>query len=124
MNRDVVLLDSQHARIFRIGTQTAPEAMRFSHPDHHTHAKDQGDSESHRFYSEVAKHLLDADELLVLGHGMAKAHFKTYLQQHHAGLAKKVVGYETVNNPTDGQLAAFAAQYFHRVEAVRAVRGE
>jgi stalled ribosome rescue protein Dom34 len=124
MNRDVVLLDTQHARIFRLGTDAKAENLRLSQPNHHTHRQTHEDRESPKFYAEVAEHLRDADELLVLGHGVATTHFKTFLEQHQPQLAKKVVGYETVDQPTDGQLAALATRYFHRVEKTRQERGE
>ena len=123
MNRDVVLLDTQHARIFRLGTGVGPENLRFGHPDHHTHRQTHEDKESIHFYAEVATHLRDADEILVVGHGIAKTHFHTFLAQHEAVMAKKVVGYETVDHPTDGQIVALAIRYFRRVETTRAERG-
>jgi hypothetical protein len=38
-------------------------------------------------------------------------------------VAKKVVGYETVDHPTDNQITALATRYFHRAEATHAERG-
>lgn len=115
MNRTVVLLDTQNARIFHL-LHRPPEQLKLSVPDHHTHRKDHGDVLSHSFYEEVASHLKDADELLVIGHGLAKDHLRTHLEARHPELAKKVVGYEVVDNPTDPQVVALAVKYFKRVE--------
>jgi hypothetical protein len=101
MNRDVVLIDTQHARIFRLDTGAAPEKLRFAHPNHHTHRQGHEDKESPQFYAEVAGHLRDADAILVIGHGVAKTHFQQFLEQHHDALTR----------------------YFHRVEATRLERG-
>jgi stalled ribosome rescue protein Dom34 len=111
MNRVVVLLDSHSARLFHLGAG-APESLRMGHPDHHTHRADKGDNASHAFYEQVANHLKDATEVFVLGHGLAKTHFKTHLESHHPSLAAKVIGYETVDNPTDGQVVALAKLHF------------
>ena len=123
MNRDIVLLDTQHAQIYRLGTDAKVENLRFGHPNHHTHAVSHEDRESPRFYAEVVQHLNDADEVLVLGNGLAKVHFQRYLEEHAKLLAKKVLGYETVDHPTEGQVRALATQFFHRIEKTRAERG-
>ena len=107
----------------RLMAQRGAERRTQRKPDHHTHRQTHEDKESPHFYAEVASHLRDADEILVIGHGIAKTHFQTFLTQHEAGLAKKVVGYETVDHPTDNQITALATQYFHRVETTRAERG-
>jgi stalled ribosome rescue protein Dom34 len=115
MNRTVVLLDSQNARVFHL-LHRPPEQLKLAVPDHHTHPKDHGDAHSHAFYEAVAQHVKDSDELLVIGHGLGKTHFKTHLETHHPQLAKKVVGYEVVDHPTDAQVLAFAVKYFKHVE--------
>jgi stalled ribosome rescue protein Dom34 len=123
MNRTVVLLDTQHAKIFHIGDATTLEKLRQAEPNHHTHRKSNDEKEGHHFFGEVAGHLVGSDEILVIGHGVAKTHFKTWLEEHQKPVAKKVVGYETVDHPTDGQIAAMAEQYFPRVESTHRETG-
>jgi hypothetical protein len=39
--------------------------------------------------------------------------------KHDHLIADKVVGIETVDHPTDGQLLAYAKKYFHKVDALK-----
>ena len=118
MKHMVALIDSQHARLFDLA-KTGPEQLRLTHPDHHTHRKDQGDAASHPFYEEIASHLLGADEVLVLGHELAKKHFKAFLEAKHPQLAKRVLGYVTVDDPTDAQITRLAVSFLKAAEALQ-----
>ncbi len=73
----------------------------------------------HVFFDEVTAALGDADEILVVGPGAAKTEFMHDLGVRHASVAKRVVGVETVDHPSDGQLLAYARQYFKRIDALR-----
>jgi hypothetical protein len=35
-----------------------------------------------------------------------------YIDKHEHGFAQRIVGVETLDHPTDGQLLAYARQYF------------
>jgi stalled ribosome rescue protein Dom34 len=85
------------------------------HTDHHTHQFDSIDHKNQEwhFFQEVATNLADADRLLILGPGVAKHHFRSYLVEHLPALAKKLVGCETVDHPTDNQIAAFAQKFLN-----------
>jgi hypothetical protein len=43
----------------------------------------------------------------------------TDLEKRHATVAKQVVGVESLDHPSDGELLAFAKRYFKRVDALR-----
>jgi hypothetical protein len=55
-----------------------------------------------------------AEEVLVVGPSAAKLEFMRYVHKHDQATEAKIVGIETVDHPTDGQLVAYANQYFKR----------
>lgn len=65
-----------------------------------------------KFYQEIASSLVDSGSLLILGPGVAKHHFQNFLNEHYPSIAKKIVGCETVDYPSDPQIAAYAYKYF------------
>jgi stalled ribosome rescue protein Dom34 len=112
----VVWLDSEHAQIFALKV-TGIEKSRLNKggPDHHTHNKKDHDSDSNaeHFYRDLALRLKDAAKLLLLGPGLAKNHFKTHLETHHAGgLAKNIIGLKNSDHPTDNQILAEAREFY------------
>ena len=56
-----------------------------------------------KFFQEVAGHLANAHEILLIGPGQAKIHFKEHVEKHNHELAKKLVGDRKVDHPTDGR---------------------
>ncbi|MGB3809155.1 MAG: translational machinery protein [Parvibaculum sp.] len=66
------------------------------------------------YYEDVVKALAGVGEILIVGPANAKLEFLKHLQAKHADLAAKVVGIETVDHPTNGELANYAAAYFHK----------
>lgn len=114
-----VWLDREHAKIFAFSAgESKPEIRKVkAHvPNHHTHRLEGDEKESGKFYHEVAQQLVDADMILVMGPGVAKHHFRTHLMEHHPNLSRRVVGVETVDHPTEPQLAACASRYFTRLQ--------
>jgi len=115
----VVWLDHREARVITLlpehfdeTTISAP-----SHNDHHKESRGQEGIKEHpedtkRFFQELLVALKPAEQLLIVGPGTAKLEFQRYLHGHDHELEKKVVGIETVDHPTDGQLVAFARSHF------------
>lgn len=112
----VIWLDSEKAQIFALKTSGIEKShLKKSGMDHHTHNKKDhhGDSAPEHFFRELAVKLKDAEKLLILGPGLAKNHFKTHLETHHTGgLAKKIIGIENCDHPTDNQVLAEARKFF------------
>ena len=118
-----VWLDHHEARIFHVDLAGA-DAAKLGTPHHHVHRHPKG-SEAHdhpedqkRFFGEIARALSDAERILVVGPSTAKLQFLKYVHAHDAKLEPKIVGVETVDHPTDGQIVDYAKHYFH-VEALR-----
>ena len=51
-------------------------------------------------------------QFLVTGPAHAKTEMIKHISQHDPALMKKIVGVETVDHPSDGQLVAHARHYF------------
>ena len=70
------------------------------------------------FYHEVAQALEGAEEILVVGPATAKLELK-HLHKHDHTLAPKIIGVETVDHPTDGQLLKYVRGYFRAADRMR-----
>jgi stalled ribosome rescue protein Dom34 len=120
----VVWLDHQHATVidFTFEDEHVRQVERegghrkVHHKAGGTGAKEKDD---HHFFDEVVATVGDAREILVVGPGNAKVAFQHDLQHRHRQVADRVVGVETVDHPTDGQLLAHARTYFKKVDALR-----
>jgi stalled ribosome rescue protein Dom34 len=120
-----VWLDHQEARVFRIESASFDEAT-LRDPQHHLKRRTEGSmaEKSHpddvkHFFHEVARALDSADEVLVVGPSSAKLQFLKYVHAHDPKLEQRIVGIETVDHPSDAQLAAFARHYFHGADRLR-----
>ncbi|MBI1889825.1 MAG: translational machinery protein [Burkholderiales bacterium] len=114
----VVWLDQAEAHIIHFNREEASaELVKSSF--HHLKAgvgAQHGSSEQAAYLEEVVKTLADADEILIVGPGLEKLTLVKYLLKHHHGVSEKVVGVETVDHPSDGQLLAYARKYFVRAD--------
>jgi stalled ribosome rescue protein Dom34 len=112
-------MDSKEAKIFKLVPGEARKAQvklhghkHHAHPHGH-HDASQMHAETDKLCGEVSSVVKDANELLVMGPGEAKVHFKKYLEKHFAGgLFKKLVGVETVDHPTENQIVEKARGFF------------
>lgn len=115
MSAFVLWIDHERANAFALTDggihKTSVEAHRH---DHHTHQETSSDREdrAHKMYGEAAKLLDNAEQVLVVGPGLAKHQFSNYLAEHFPRLFRKVAGCETMDHPTDPQIRAFAEKYF------------
>lgn len=109
----IVWVDRVHAKVFHFSEEKMERKTVQAHfHHHHTHRLEQDEKESTRFYRELSGLMSLADSILLMGPGLAKEHLRNYLCEHHPLVAKKIVGCETVDHPTDGQIADFARKYF------------
>ena len=53
-----------------------------------------------------------AKEILVLGPANAKLNLIKYIHSHNKAMTDKVIGVDSVDQPTDAQLVAYARKYF------------
>jgi hypothetical protein len=90
----VIWIDHKEARVFHVYPE-AIEATRVLAPQHHLHRHPDG-----------------VDALLIVGPSSAKLEFFRYLHEHDRPLEAKVVGVESADHPTDGEIVARAKSYF------------
>ena len=64
------------------------------------------------YFSAVAAQLQPSHEILIVGHGNAKTDFARFIRDHVPGLAPRIMGVETMDQPTKGEIVAFARKYF------------
>jgi stalled ribosome rescue protein Dom34 len=114
----VIWIDHKEARVFHVHPDANDETTVLA-PQHHIHRHPKGRGEArehpddaHRFFGEVARTVDAVDALLIVGPSSAKLEFFKYLHEHERGLASKVVGVESADHPTDGEIVARARTYF------------
>lgn len=114
----VVWIDHLKASVFHF-SPTDVEKLTF-HPDHptkHVHHKANSigsghASADHEYLEAVTAAIADAGEVLVTGPANTKMELLKYIQLHEPQVVKKIVGVESADHPSDGQLIAFARKYF------------
>lgn len=113
-----VWIDHREARVFHISsdkveevTVETPRHVHHRHPKGHEGAKEHPD-DAKRFFQQVAQSLQGGESVLVVGPSTAKLDFIRYVHKHDHALEARIVGIETVDHPTDGQLAAYVKTYF------------
>lgn len=118
-----VWMDHKEARVFAIHSESADETTVVAplHNVHHKHAAGPEGAKEHpedakRFFHEIGRALDGCEQVLVVGPGTAKLEFLRYAHKHEHALESKVVGIETVDHPTDGQIVKFARTYFKRTD--------
>ena len=115
MTACILFIDSDHAKLFKLGIdKVETENLKRTEIHHHTASdKDKLHKDGGHFFNDVASKLKGMKEILLVGPGLAKNHFKTHLEKHHhAELAKHIVGLETVDHPTDNQIIAVGRKFF------------
>jgi stalled ribosome rescue protein Dom34 len=121
-----IWIDHKDARIFHVhadkvdeATVTAPlQNVHHKHPKGPQGVKEHPD-DAKRFFNEVARSLEGTEEILIVGPSTAKLEFLRYVHKHDPALEARVVGIETVDHPTDGQLVAYAKKYFKPSDRIR-----
>ncbi len=127
----VVWLDHREARVIHFNPDEIDEAIVKSEGRHkvvtskmHLHHR-AGSMEGYRapedqeYYHAVVEALGEAREWLVVGPGQAKLAFVKHVHAHDHALVGRIVGVETVDHPTAGQLVARARAYFRAADRMR-----
>jgi stalled ribosome rescue protein Dom34 len=118
----VVWVDHHEARVFHVHPDSTDETTVLAPQHHiHRHPKGRGEPREHpddarRFFAEVVKRLDTVDEILIVGPSSAKDELSHYMKDHAAIAAAKVVGIESADHPTGGQIVASARRYFRGID--------
>jgi hypothetical protein len=114
----VVWIDHHEARVFHFSPSDVERLV--LHPDnptrhihHKANAIGSGNAaEDHAFLHAVAQSIADAGAVLITGPANAKTELVKHISAHDPQLMKIIVGIETVDHPSDGELVAHARHYF------------
>jgi stalled ribosome rescue protein Dom34 len=68
--------------------------------------------DSKAYLTAVAEALQPSHEILIVGHGTAKDEFASFIRDHVPALAPRIMGVETVDQPTKNEVLAFARKFF------------
>jgi len=114
----VVWIDHREARVFHFSAEDVERlVLRPNDPTRHIHHKANSIGSGHaaedqNFLQAVAQSIADAGAVLITGPANAKTELVKHIHQHDPQLMTKLVGIETVDHPTDGELVAHARHYF------------
>ena len=118
----IVWLDHLSARIFAFSDgdgETIPIESQSEQRQLHRKSGKPGSGHSPddvAFFGDIITVVADVREILITGPGTAKLAFRRYVEQRHHELARRIVGVETIDHPSDGELAAYGRKYFRRVD--------
>ena len=107
----VVWIDHKTAQILHFDAEHV-QAEKVKTHTHHTAYHGSVVRTEHEFFGEVCDKLAGVAEVLVVGPQTGHTDFKHYAEKHRAETAKRIIGYETVDHPTENQLVAHARKYF------------
>jgi hypothetical protein len=71
----------------------------------------------HEFFGEVCDALEGIAEVLVVGGHTGLADFRRYAEKHRPATAARIVAWQVVNQPSEGELVALARKHFARLDA-------
>ena len=121
----VVYIDHAEAQIFEIAKDNVTERLvRPTDTQGNIHHKSgsMGSGHAHEdknYLTAVATALEPAHEILIVGHGPAKTALAHFIRDHVPALAPRVLGVETLDHPSKGEIVAFARKFFETKDRTR-----
>lgn len=118
----IVWMDSREARIFRFNARDVERENVGAHnPFRQVHHKAGVIGSGHMpldigFFDDIAGSLQGTAEWLLTGPANAKLQFLKHVGKHEPGLVKTMVGVDTMDHPTDGELLAHARRAFKAID--------
>ena len=116
----VVWIDHHSAQVLQFDAEHVAAQKVKSHT-HHTAQHGSDVRTQHEFFAQVCNALAGIQEVLVVGPKTGIADFQHYVNKHRGETASHVVGYETVDHPTENQLVAMARKYFLKFDRMSGV---
>jgi stalled ribosome rescue protein Dom34 len=121
--RCIVWMDHEKAHVLGLREEhTDGVVVRAQRHEGHAHgAQNKHHGDSNPYFRDVIGAVNCFDEILVVGPSSAKLEFLRFVREHDKPLERRVVGLETVDHPTDGQLVAYGKKYFEHLHVARTV---
>jgi stalled ribosome rescue protein Dom34 len=116
MSAYVICMDLNEAKIFSMDPgQNHIDLVRRTEIRHHTRADQDHHKKTHRYFQDVAEHLKNAQEILLLGPGQIKNQFSNHLKDTYPHtLGRTIIGVETLDHPSDNQILEFSRNFFRK----------
>lgn len=111
----VIWIDHQQAQVLQFDAEQV-QARKIKAHSHPTGQHGSAVRTQHEFYGQVCDDVADIPELLVTGSRQSQADFRHYVEKHRPALIKHILGWETVDHPTDNQLVALARKQFLKLD--------
>ena len=108
-----VWLEHHGAHLYQIDSDHVVESKVKEHV-HYTRQHGSQVRGEHEFFGEVCEALRDIKSVLVLGQHVPQAAFRQYVSKHRPALALHIVGWETVDHPTEAEVIKLAREFFVR----------
>jgi stalled ribosome rescue protein Dom34 len=114
----VVWLDHSEAHVMHFNADDVEKSVVHpTKPHAHLHSRSGTvgagrQAEDKTYYHEVVEALKGSQEILIVGPAQAKLLLVKHIHAHDPSMADKIIGIETVDHPSDGQLVAYARKYF------------
>ena len=121
----VVWLDHARAHVLHFDReQHRATEIRNKSPDTHLHHKrgavGPGRAKgADAFYHAIVEVLRGAGEILVVGPSTGKLELIKHIHRHDHALVDSVVGVESIDHPSEGELLRYARHYFHGKDQLR-----
>ncbi len=115
LHHAVALIDHHKAEILQFDAEHL-QAQKVKSHSHHTRQHGSEVRTEHEFFGQVCDALAGIAEVLVAGSHGAQSDFRHYIEKHRPPLVKQIVGWETVDHPTEAQLLALAKKHFAKID--------
>jgi hypothetical protein len=116
----VVWIDHKETRIFAFGESGIEQHRIKAQTDggniHHK-AGSVGSGHAHEgkaYLTAITDALKPSHEILIVGHGEAKTELAHFIRDHVPALAPRIMGVETVDHPSEGEVIALARKFFEK----------
>jgi stalled ribosome rescue protein Dom34 len=111
----VVWIDHHSAQVLQFDAEHV-QAQKVKSHSHHTKQHGSEVRSQHEFFGEVCDALEGIREVMITGAHTPQVDFQHYTEKHRPATAARIVGYETVDHPSEKQLVAMARKYFVRFD--------
>ncbi len=120
----IVWIDDREAKVFNFNATEVDRMILHPHnPTRHIHHKANaiggGALLDQEFFEQVTEAIADAKAILITGPASAKSELAAHVARRHPDIARRVVGVETIDHPSDGALIAVARLYFKAEDGTR-----
>jgi hypothetical protein len=115
LHHAVVLIDHQKAEVLQFDAEHL-QAQKIKSHNHHTRQHGSLVRTEHEYFGEVCDALAGIGEVLVAGSHGAQKDFRHYMEKHRSAMMKQIVGWETVDHPSEGQLLVLAKKHLLKID--------